>query len=164
MNQFNVNIIFNSAMIIDYYTILIKIVILGFSILLLIASYNSLIKLEVDGIEFPILVGFCIWFLLILVSSFNMLTLYLSIEGLSFLLYVLTVYPFTSNSLEAAIKYFTLGAISSGILLLGITLLYGLTGSLDFMWIKYRIENQFEVDNAVWLQLALAAINFSFFF
>jgi NADH-quinone oxidoreductase subunit N len=68
-----------------------------------------------------------------MISSQNLLLLYLGIELLSLSLY--SVIAFNRNSLfssEAAVKYYILGAISSGFLLFGISLVYGLTGSLNF--------------------------------
>jgi NADH-quinone oxidoreductase subunit N len=63
--------------------------------------------------------------------------MYLTLEGLSIVLYVLAAYPFKQSSLEASIKYYTLGALSSGILLFGISLIYGIVGAFDFLNIKF---------------------------
>jgi len=68
-----------------------------------------------------------------MVSANNMLSLYVGLELQSLALYVLAA--FNRNSLrssEAGIKYFILGALSSGLLLFGISLIYGFTGSIDF--------------------------------
>jgi NADH-quinone oxidoreductase subunit N len=62
---------------------------------------------------------------------------YLTLEGLSIVLYVLAAYPFKQSSLEASIKYYSLGALSSGILLFGISLIYGIVGAFDFLNIKF---------------------------
>jgi NADH-quinone oxidoreductase subunit N len=69
-----------------------------------------------------------------LTSSYDFFGFYLSIEGLSLTLYVLSVMLQQSIvSIEATIKYFSLGAISTGILLLGVSIVFGLIGSLDFL-------------------------------
>ena len=67
-----------------------------------------------------------------LVSANNLLTVYLGVELLSLSLYALVAFDRDSGvSAEAAIKYFVLGAIASGALLYGMSMLYGLTGSLS---------------------------------
>ena len=87
-------------------------------------------------------------FLLILSSVYDFFVFYLVLEGLSLTLYVLAGMSNKSVvSVEASIKYFSLGALSSGILLLGICFLYGLVGSLNFLDIQLffaNIDNLFE--------------------
>jgi NADH-quinone oxidoreductase subunit N len=65
------------------------------------------------------------------------MVVYLTLEGLSIVLYVLAAYPFKQSSLEASIKYYSLGALSSGILLFGISLVYAVVGAFDFLNIKF---------------------------
>ena len=87
--------------------------------------------------------------MMIMISSQNMLLLYLGIELLSLSLY--SVIAFNKNSLfssEAAVKYYILGAISSGFLLFGISLIYGLTGSLNFNEIFIHIAS-FNITNGI---------------
>ncbi|PJD92827.1 MAG: NADH-quinone oxidoreductase subunit NuoN [Legionella sp.] len=71
--------------------------------------------------------------MMILVSAHSLLTMYLGIELLSLPLYAMTAIRRThSNSSEAAMKYFIIGSITSAMMLYGMSLLYGATGSLDF--------------------------------
>jgi NADH-quinone oxidoreductase subunit N len=71
--------------------------------------------------------------MMILVSSYSMLTLYLGVELLSLPLYAMTaIWRNHSNGTEAAMKYFLIGSIASALLLYGISLLYGATGSFEF--------------------------------
>lgn len=70
--------------------------------------------------------------MMVLVSAHSLLTLYLGLELLSLPLYAMTAIRRTnSDASEAAMKYFVMGSIASGMLLYGISLLYGATGSLD---------------------------------
>lgn len=126
------SIIFNYTLMIDYYTSVTKLLVLMFSATLLLGSYNKIHRCNIDTIEYSILTAFSTFFILVLLSTYNLLALYLSIEGLSLTLYVLSVYPYTKSSLEAAIKYFISGAIGSGMLLFGIILCFGVIGSFDF--------------------------------
>ncbi len=78
--------------------------------------------------------------MMILVSAHSLLTLYLGLELLSLPLYTLTAIRRTdSNAAEAAMKYFVMGAIASGMFLYGLSLLYGATGKLDLLDIANAI-------------------------
>jgi NADH-quinone oxidoreductase subunit N len=77
----------------------------------------------------------------LLISSYNTISLYLAIEGLSFCLYILATYPGNIRALEAATKYYTMGGISSAFLLLGILILYGSSGEFSFIKLKEIIDN-----------------------
>ena len=88
-------------------------------------------------------IGFSVFFLLILTSTYDFFGVYLALEGLSLTLYVLAgILNYSIVSIEAAIKYFSLGAIASGVLLLGVSLLFGIVGSLDFLEIQLFLGSQ----------------------
>jgi len=71
---------------------------------------------------------------LVLISGSNLLTLYLGLELMALPTYALVAMRHNSEkSVEAAIKYFILGALASGFLLYGMSMLYGVTGSLDLI-------------------------------
>ena len=77
-----------------------------------------------------------------MISAYSLLMLYLGIELLSLALYALIGFNKHSGlSSEAAIKYYVLGAMSSGILLFGISLIYGFTGSINYFEIADQIRN-----------------------
>lgn len=72
--------------------------------------------------------------ILTIISSYDLITMYLAIELQSLCFYIVTNLKFYSNfSIEAGLKYFILGALSSGILLFGCSLLYGFTGLTNFL-------------------------------
>lgn len=80
--------------------------------------------------------------MMILVSAHSLLTIYLGLELLSLPLYALTAIRRTNrDASEAAMKYFVMGAIASGMLLYGISLLYGATGHLDLQDIASSITS-----------------------
>ncbi|MBL4647469.1 MAG: NADH-quinone oxidoreductase subunit NuoN [Gammaproteobacteria bacterium] len=82
--------------------------------------------------EFYMLGLFSILGMLVVVSGHNFLSLYLGLELMSLPIYAMVaLYRHSSRASEAAIKYFVLGALSSGMLLFGLSFLYGATGSLD---------------------------------
>jgi len=67
----------------------------------------------------------------LVIQSLNLLVFYLSLELISISSYILTTFSFKKKGYEAGIKYLLFGALSSGVMLYGISLLYGLSGSLD---------------------------------
>ncbi len=78
--------------------------------------------------------------MMVMVSASNFLTLYLGLELLSLNLYALVAFNRDSPlATEAAMKYFVLGAIASGMLLFGMSMLYGATGSLDLATVHAAI-------------------------
>ena len=104
-------------------------------ILLLIFYYTSIFLKYFNKYktEYFVISLFGLLGMMIMISSQHLLLLYLGIELLSLSLY--SIIAFNKNSLfssEAAVKYYILGAISSGFLLFGISLIYGLTGSLFY--------------------------------
>jgi NADH-quinone oxidoreductase subunit N len=96
--------------------------------------------------------------MMVLISSSNFLILYLGLELLSLPLYALiTIIRKHHNSSEAAIKFFVMGAISSGMLLYGISLLYGLSGSLNLNEIGNCISINLIQDSMI-LKIAIVFI------
>lgn len=82
--------------------------------------------------EFFVLGLFGVLGMMVLISAHNLLTIYLGLELLSLSMYAMVALSRDSASAsEAAMKYFVMGALASGILLYGMSLIYGITGSLD---------------------------------
>lgn len=80
--------------------------------------------------------------MMVLVSTENLLMIFLTIEFLSLSLYILTGFDKgSSQSSEAALKYFLFGGISAGFFLFGISLLYGISGSLDLRVLAAKIAD-----------------------
>jgi len=83
--------------------------------------------------EYPVLILFSAVGMGVMVSATNLMTLYVGLELLSLASYVLASYRrMDDRSAEAGLKYFVLGALASGILLYGISLLYGFTGTMTY--------------------------------
>ena len=84
--------------------------------------------------DFIVLVLLALLGQLVLISGANLLTLYLGLELMALPTYALVAMRHNSEkSVEAGIKYFVLGALASGFLLYGMSMLYGVTGSLDLL-------------------------------
>lgn len=86
-----------------------------------------------DKFEFPVLIVLCTLGMMLMIAANDMLGLYLGLELQSLAIYVLAAFNRDSlRSTEAGLKYFVLGALSSGMLLYGISLVYGYTGHTGF--------------------------------
>jgi len=107
--------------------------------------------------EFFVLALFAVLGMMIMVSANNLLTIYLGLEVLSLAMYAMVALNRDSAvASEAAMKYFVLGSIASGMLLYGMSMLYGATGSLDHTAIASFIS-QGSTDDIV-LKFALVFI------
>ena len=83
--------------------------------------------------EFGVLVLFSLAGMMALVSSFDLISFYLAIELQSLCFYTLAAFKrHSAFSTESGLKYFILGAFSSGLLLFGCSLVYGFTGTTNF--------------------------------
>ena len=140
-------VIFGFVLINCWYTKISKLVILCLTVIVLYISKNRLIsgyKLNC-AIELPLVVGFSLLFMFFLTSTYDFFGVYLALEGLGLTLYVLAgILNQSVISIESAIKYFSLGAISSGILLFGICYLFGLVGSLDFLAVQLFLSSSIQ--------------------
>ncbi len=91
--------------------------------------------------EFYVLALFSTLGMLVMVSGHNMLTLYLGLELMSLCLYAMVaMHRDSAIATEAAMKYFILGALASGMLLYGMSMVYGVTGSLDIAEIAAAVS------------------------
>lgn len=112
------------------------------------------------GYEYPILMLLSITGMFFLISSNDFLILFLGIELQSLSLYVLAASKKnTITSLESGLKYFVLGAFSSGVILFGISFLYGSTGMTNFNDLKYFLLNVSSLEKSSYY---LCLIGFSF--
>ena len=99
----------------------------------IVAAHNWFERNLEHGAEYPVLILFSSVGMAVMVSATSLMTLYVGLELTSLSSYVLASYRRTDErSAEAGLKYFVLGALASGILLYGISLLYGFTGTTGF--------------------------------
>lgn len=99
--------------------------------LVLAFDYNS--KEGIARFEYPILVLFAVLGMVVMISANDLMTLYVGFELQSLALYIAAALARDSlRSTEAGLKYFVLGALASGLLVYGISLVYGFTGTTNF--------------------------------
>ena len=154
---------FNNMFVADGFTTFMKILVLVASALAVIMS-REFFKLEGDDrFEFPVLLVLSTVGMMVMVSANDLMTLYMGIELQSLALYVLAAFKRDSErSTEAGLKYFVLGALSSGILLYGCSLVYGFIGSTNFTSIATAVSNfdQVPVGAIVGLVFVLSGLAF----
>ena len=99
----------------------------------IIAAHHWFERRTEHGAEYPVLILFSAVGMAVMVSSTSLVTLYVGLELQSLAAYVLASYRRSDDrSAEAGLKYFVLGALASGILLYGISLIYGFTGTMAY--------------------------------
>lgn len=110
-----------------------KIFIITLALLFQFLIYYYLFINNLKLIEYFIILSLIIFGLLLLIGNNDFIGFFLCLELVTLSLYLLSAYRTNSNySAEAGIKYFILGALGSGIILFGISLLYGFTGTTNF--------------------------------
>jgi len=134
INQPFANITFLQNLLVkDSLTLFVKITMLLSCVGCFLISFNYLKEEKIDSFEYNVLILLATLGMMLLVSSYDLISMYLAIELQSLSLYVLAAFQRnTEQSTEAGLKYFLLGAFSSGILLFGCSLIYGFTGSTNF--------------------------------
>ncbi len=156
--------LFNQHFIWDPVSYLIQAALLFFSLFALVYARKALKDYALNPGDFYLLALFSVLGMLVLTSANSLLTLYLGLELLSFPLYALVALQRHSQySAEAAMKYFILGALASGLFLYGLSLLYGATHSLILSDIQQIILQGSLVSQQV-LALALIFIAAGFAF
>ncbi|RUP10094.1 NADH-quinone oxidoreductase subunit NuoN [Hyphomicrobium sp.] len=125
--------IFGGAFVSDSFTRFLKIVILIGAALTLLMTFDSFSRAKLLLFEYPVLVLLATLGMLMMVSANDLIALYLGLELQSLALYVVAAFKRDDvKSSEAGLKYFVLGALSSGMLLYGASMLYGVTGSTSY--------------------------------
>lgn len=125
--------IFYNTLILDNFTFYLKALVLFGCLFSVLISLNYMKKQSFNAFEYSILVLLSTCSMLFLISSADFISAYLAIELQSLCFYVMAACKRSSEfSTEAGLKYFLLGAFSSGILLFGISLIYGFTGITNF--------------------------------
>ncbi|TKB33275.1 MAG: NADH-quinone oxidoreductase subunit N [Nitrospira sp.] len=164
INTLNIRVsAFSDLVVIDAYARFWKVLLYGVTGLTILMS---LPYLKAERIHLGEYYGFILLALsgmMVMVSGADLLTIYLGTELMSLSLYVMTgLNRSKPRSLEAAAKYFVLGAFSSGILLYGISLLYGMAGSTKLASIASAIGTHGANDPLVLIATILVAVGFSF--
>ena len=124
---------YNGQFTVDAFSSFNKLLLLAGAGLSLVLSIDWNEKQGIARFEYPILMLFAVIGMMTMVSASNLMTLYLGLELQSLSLYVLAAFARDDlRSSEAGLKYFVLSGLASGLLLYGVSLVYGFSGTMDF--------------------------------
>ncbi len=124
---------FGGSFVTDTFAVFIKVLILIAAAAAILMSRSYLEDHSINRFEFPVLILLATLGMLMMVSANDLIALYLGLELQSLSLYVIASFQRDSTrSAEAGLKYFILGAVASGLLLYGMTLVYGFSGTINF--------------------------------
>jgi NADH-quinone oxidoreductase subunit N len=117
----------------DAFSTFVKLLVLATAGLAVVVSLDYNEHANLRRFEFPVLVLYATTGMMMMASATSLMTVYLGVELMSLSIYVLAAFARDElRSSEAGLKYFVLGALASGLLLYGISLAYGFTGSMSF--------------------------------
>jgi len=134
-------VLFDGMYVADELSFVLKLVGFLFVAVALLYSRTYLRNRNILRGEYYVLALTALLGIFVLVSANNLVTVYLGVELLALSVYAMVAFDRDSGvSAESAVKYFVLGAIASGALLYGMSLLYGLTGTLDLGEIAARLH------------------------
>ena len=133
---------FNKMFIDDAVSRFAKALVLLSSAAVLVMSLGYMLRHNLGRFEYPILIIFSVVGMMFMISANDLMILYLGLELQSLALYVVASMRRESlKSTEAGMKYFVLGALSSGLLLYGASLVYGYSGSTNFQSIVTSLDS-----------------------
>lgn len=136
-------VLFNGLFIADSFARFMKVLVLGGSAFALLLALPNAVEHGTHKFEYAILVLLASLGMLLMVSANDLMSLYVGLELQSLSLYVLAaIKREDSKATEAGLKYFVLGALSSGMLLYGASLIYGFTGHTNLQEIVLAIATE----------------------
>ena len=153
---------FAGSFVVDSFARFMKILTLIGSVVTMVMSVGFAKAEKFDKFEFPILIVLATLGMMLMISANDMIALYLGLELQSLSLYVIAaINRDSARSTEAGLKYFVLGALSSGMLLYGMSLIYGYTGHTGFAQIAAVVgEGERQLGLVFGLVFVLAGLAF----
>ena len=155
--------LYDGLLAVDAYSLFFKVFFMGMGIFIILSSIDYVKQFLENPGEFYGLLLFSILGMNLMAQSRELLTAYLSLELLSFCLYVLATYARSSpRSNEGGLKYIIIGAFSSAILLYGISMVYSTLGVTRFVDIGIALNIATDVSPALWVGVALILVGLGF--
>lgn len=152
---------FNGQFFTSSFMVYMKVIILLGAIGILLMSKRELKHDQINRPELPLLMLLSVLGMMLMVSANDIILLYMALELQSLPLYVIAAIRRESlRSSEAGLKYFLLGALSSGLLLYGASLLYGFTGHTSYDGIKIALENDISPGAVIGMVFLISGLAF----
>ncbi|MXY34285.1 MAG: NADH-quinone oxidoreductase subunit NuoN [Boseongicola sp. SB0664_bin_43] len=138
-----------------------KVTILLAAAAVLLMGKGYMARSDLIRFEYPLLIALAAVGMMVMVSASDLMALYMGLELQSLSLYVVAALRRDSvRSTEAGLKYFVLGALSSGLLLFGASLVYGFAGTTGFAGILEAVQGRAPVGLLIGLSLVIAGLAF----
>jgi len=154
---------FGGMFVVDGFAVFAKVLVLTGAGLTLAMSVGYARREHMDRFEFPVLMVFATLGMMMMISANDLVALYVGLELQSLSLYVIAAFQRDSlRSTEAGLKYFVLGALASGMLLYGASLIYGFTGTTRFEALAAVFGGGGKVDLGVVVGLVFVAAALAF--
>jgi NADH-quinone oxidoreductase subunit N len=149
---------FEGLFVVDQFAAFMKVLVLLGSAFAIVISMGYLQRENLRRPEFPVLILLSTIGMMLMISANDIISLYVGLELMSLALYVLAAFHRdTIRSAEAGLKYFVLGALASGVLLYGATLVYGFTGTTSFEKLAAIHPAEGVQTVGLWIGMALTA-------
>ncbi|MBI5888178.1 MAG: NADH-quinone oxidoreductase subunit N [Deltaproteobacteria bacterium] len=133
------------------------------AIFTILISMDYLKRVNINKGEYYYIVLFATLGMMVMAASNDLVNLYVGLELMALSFYVLVaIRTASSKSVEAALKYFVLGALSSGVLLYGISFTYGVAGTTNFTEIAFQARRVTILDPYLLLAIVFIIVGFSF--
>jgi len=154
-------VVFNGLFVDDPFARFAKVTILLSAAAVLTMSQDYMARRDLLRFEYPILIALAVVGMMVMVSAADLMTLYMGLELQSLSLYVIaSLRRDSARSSEAGLKYFVLGALSSGLLLYGASLTYGYAGTTQFAGILTTVQDGVPLGLLFGLVFMLAGLAF----
>ncbi len=154
---------FNGLFVTDGFATFMKLLVLLGSALAVIMSQRYLHREQMARFEYPVLFVFATLGMMMMISANDLIALYLGLELQSLSLYVVAAFRRdTVRSSEAGLKYFVLGALSSGMLLYGASMIYGFAGTTGFVELAEVFRNDADVAAGLIIGIVFVAAGLAF--
>jgi NADH-quinone oxidoreductase subunit N len=152
---------FQNAFVTDGFARIMKVLTLLGSIFAILLSIGYMKARQIEKFEYPILIVLATVGMMMMISANDLIALYIGLELQSLSLYVVaSIHRDDAKSSEAGLKYFVLGALSSGMLLYGASLIYGFTGNIGFEAIAQVLQGKTAVGAVFGLVFLMAGLAF----
>ena len=152
---------FGGLIVADDFAVFLKVLIAAAAAIAALLAIPYLQRSRTARFEYPIILMLAVVGLFIMVSANNLITLYLGLELAALAQYVMAAFHRNeARSSEAGLKYFVLGSLSSGILLYGISLVYGFAGSTSFATLHTVLAHDLTIGPLIGLVLVMVGLAF----
>ena len=154
---------YHRVLVVDDFARFMKLLSLAGAILALVLSLDYNRHEEIARFEFPVLVLFATVGTMVMASSENLMTLYVGLELQSLAIYILCAFDRDRlGSAESGLKYFVLGSLASGLLLYGISLVFGFAGTMEYRGLQTALAASAQIPAGLVVGIVFIIVGLAF--